>query len=489
MIKDSLKIHGTKQFEVKQKVSVSKDAKEVKYEVDTFFFLPSSLQVSDHNYSKVQFEENLKNYVRMRAPQEKLQDFMAENGIIERLKKKLEGFPYNADDSHVLDLEESLKRVALAYKRALHKETLRFLKREAADEKAVAAFLERIKTILGTCRALKEEAERICRICDSRTFFYCDEYCSIVTSFYLKKIYYQISLSDKSPVYELWQDEVAYLKSQYPLHVPEYMNEQAAFLLRWGILKKYVSNCLFLQVRYIKGTPMVIHYIYGLAAAISMIFATVIAFAWQGWYGSLSMNLFIAMVIAYIFKDRMKEIFRDWMSRVFRRWIPDRRLVIVKNPSIVVGSCRESFDFKSFGSLSDSVRKLYEQANEFRLVHDQVTDTVFRYKKAVTLRNSKKLESTLEAAGYSFLDITRFNIADFLRNIDGKFEELPTLPSEDDQSLGEKTYNIHMLRLVKFGSDLTAEITRIVVNVDGIKKLFVIMPLTPISPDEHEGNL
>jgi hypothetical protein len=46
-----------------------------------------------------------------------------------------------------------------------------------------------------------------------------------------------------------------------------------------------------------------------------------------------------------------------------------------------------------------------------------------------------------------------------------------------------------MLRLVKFGSDLTAEITRIVVNVDGIKKLFVIMPLTPISPDEHEGNL
>jgi hypothetical protein len=220
-----------------------------------------------------------------------------------------------------------------------------------------------------------------------------------------------------------------------------------------------------------------------------MIFATVIAFAWQGWYGSLSMNLFIAMVIAYIFKDRMKEIFRDWMSRVFRRWIPDRRLVIVKNPSIVVGSCRESFDFKSFGSLSDSVRKLYEQANEFRLVHDQVTDTVFRYKKAVTLRNSKKLESTLEAAGYSFLDITRFNIADFLRNIDGKFEELPTLPSEDDQSLGEKTYNIHMLRLVKFGSDLTAEITRIVVNVDGIKKLFVIMPLTPISPDEHEGNL
>ncbi|MEX6223865.1 hypothetical protein AB6F55_02955 [Providencia hangzhouensis] len=45
MIRESLKIHG-KQFEIKQKVLFPRKSKEIRYQVETFFFLPSSLQVN-----------------------------------------------------------------------------------------------------------------------------------------------------------------------------------------------------------------------------------------------------------------------------------------------------------------------------------------------------------------------------------------------------------------------------------------------------------
>ena len=76
-----------------------------------------------------------------------------------------------------------------------------------------------------------------------------------------------------------------------------------------------------------------------------MIFATFVAFFWQGRYGALSNNLFLALVVAYIFKDRIKEIGRERLLSLFREWIPDRRLLIYRGEHLEVGSCHESFRF------------------------------------------------------------------------------------------------------------------------------------------------
>lgn len=76
-----------------------------------------------------------------------------------------------------------------------------------------------------------------------------------------------------------------------------------------------------------------------------MIFATVIAFAWQGQYGALSANLFIALVIGYIFKDRIKDLLKEQLSKRFKKWIPDRRLEILRDERYHVGDCKESFEF------------------------------------------------------------------------------------------------------------------------------------------------
>ena len=46
MIKESVKVHGRYQLEIKQKVSFDRRAHEVRYRIETWFFLPAALQVN-----------------------------------------------------------------------------------------------------------------------------------------------------------------------------------------------------------------------------------------------------------------------------------------------------------------------------------------------------------------------------------------------------------------------------------------------------------
>ena len=62
MIKESLKIHGHRQFEIKQKVSFDHaTAKDIKYHVETYFFLPAALQINPQSYSTKEFQQSIKN--------------------------------------------------------------------------------------------------------------------------------------------------------------------------------------------------------------------------------------------------------------------------------------------------------------------------------------------------------------------------------------------------------------------------------------------
>ena len=109
-------------------------------------------------------------------------------------------------------------------------------------------------------------------------------------------------------------------------------------LYRWRSLKKFISSQLFLTVKMREGNPWLLQSLYGIAAAVSMVFATVVAFVWQGKYGALSWNLFLALVIAYIFKDRLKDWMRTRLAKLFRRWLPSRRQLIYANDGRRVAS-------------------------------------------------------------------------------------------------------------------------------------------------------
>ncbi len=483
MIKESLKVQGSKQFEVKQRVSIPSDVDDFSYEVTTYFFLPSALQIDSHSYRTEDFGRSIKNYIRLQAPIEKMSRMAKPGGTLARLKNKFDEYASsdNIDDQN--KFERDVKLFALIYKRALRKLVKRYMREQDVTRKDAEALSAGIRKVINGYRQLRPIAEELQTKFKSKAYDYCDEYISIITGFYLKKLHSKYLDEDTTSIETLWQEQTKYIQKRFPVEIPPKENEQSAFLFRWSAIKKYVGSLLFLDVRYKSGATMLQHTLYGIAAGLSMVFATVIAFLFQDRYGSISIKLFIALVIAYIFKDRIKEVSRNWFSTIFREWMPDRRLKIYKDNTMVVGSCQESFDFVRLGSLSETLRNLEEAAHSVQLRNSRHQDTIFRYKKKVTILQAKKL---FEMSGYALLDIVRFNIADFLKNIDSNFEELPFFVGEDQDSIGEKIYHIHMLRVMTAGKQQDTEITRIAVTAEGIKYVYITKAFRSTVPSIEE---
>lgn len=485
MIKESLKTHGKRQFEVKQKVSFTRKTKEVRYQVETYFFIPTALQINRHTYTSAEFIRSLKNYIRLRPPTKKLRSLCAQDGVLDELKQQLITFSQQ-ENPNLTEYENTLKRYALTYKRSLRLaiKTIRKNTQKRTPEN-VEILLNNVEKSLEQYRSL---ANIVCTIetkIKSSAFSYCDEYISYITISYLREMLTRTDIPPHEKSHQLWRREMLYHKEHFQNSQPQANRNNEMILYRWSIIKKYVSHYLFLDIRYKSGTPLLLHSIYGIAAALSMIFATIIAFLWQGQYGALSINLFLALVIGYIFKDRIKEVGRIYLFQLFQNWIPDRRFSIFKDKKKPIGTFQESFRFLKDASLPEDIREIREQSHWIKLINDQRTEDILLYKKGVTLHNNPEL---FEQTQYSIIDITRFNISDFLRHADNAFEELPVQDENEETQItyGEHIYHIYIARRVIFNSQVAYDLARLVVNAEGIKRLEILQKLQyHPQPDPH----
>ncbi|TCT34540.1 hypothetical protein EC835_105261 [Providencia alcalifaciens] len=481
MIKESLKIHGKKQFEIKQQVFFPRKSKEIRYQVETFFFLPASMQVNPDLYTPSNLQRSLKNYIRLRAPTVKLSSIPAESGLVDELKSWLERLDPELPPT-LDEYENHLKRFALTFKRSVRL-TLKMVAQNSQrqTEEYITGMLADIEHGLKRYRELSAYAAPIEKVIQSNAFAYCDEFMSHYTLFYLQDLLKDKQLPLRDDIRHLWYQEMRYLKKLAPDSFPHDENDAEMVTYRRNLLKKYINRYLYLEIRHKRGLPLLLHSIYGIAAAISMVFATFIAFMWQGKYGALSANLFLAMVIGYIFKDRLKEIGREQLYRLFQRWIPDRQLRIyregVKEP---VGVCKESFRFLKESTLSPDIHEMRQKSHWVNLVNVQRVEDILYYRKDVTLHSNSAAFMQTQS---SIVDITRVNISDFLKYLDISYEEL-MVNDDEPVIIGEKVYHIYLCRRVIMNKKAYNELARLVVNADGIKRLEILQPLDELDSDE-----
>ena len=433
MLIDAIKQHGKKQIEVKQKIRITDKTKKLKYRVDTFFIFPGALQITENNFKKEEFKHNLKCYLSLSEQSPSL------SGLRNELSE-LRLSPGQEEES-----DDFYRRFCPKYKTALQESSRSLMENQELSVEETEAFLQTVNKLLEEFRKIKssqENSDHLVQLLDKL-----DEYLTVVTAFCLRDLSEVCIGEPRNKILSFWQEVEKYRASRFPVESIEGESKESAFLMRWSFLKKFVQSSLFLDIRYKQGAPLLTHSIYGSAAALSMLFATVVAFFYQDRYGSLSRNLFFALVIAYIFKDRFKEIVRDWLSNViFRRWIPDRRLFIFLGKK-KVGCAKENFDFVSLNELPISNKDILQ--DDARLLSDcfrqskltpYACDSIFRYSREITLSAS---EFPDEAC---LIDIIRFNISEFLHNLGATSEGLPFFCDNGKSPKGEKLYNIYLFR-------------------------------------------
>lgn len=473
MIEEKLKVQG-QQLEIQQHLSFEPGAKQIRYRIETYIFSPVSLQINGENYKATDCLRFFKNFIRLRPPSIDLEHFANGSVVSDHLSEaltELEKLPTELALERFLQVN---KLFALTYKRSLRLKTHNLYDELDLQDSEARHYVELIQKALDVYRLQAKRLREIGKTIGSECDVFCDEFMSVITLYYLQKMIVRIQReSSKNILLSLWESENRYRKEHHQESFSE-QSSQEQQLYRWRLLTKYVSSCLFLNIKPHVGPTFLVHSLYGFAAAVSMIFATVIAFAWQGQYGALSANLFIALVIGYIFKDRIKDLLKEQLSKRFKKWIPDRRLEILRDERYHVGDCKESFEFFDVRRLPEPVRRLRQRAQSVKGIYDWRFESILLYKKELTVKTDPAL---FRDTRYGLMDTTWFNLMPFLNFIDTDEADLPVA---DDSSMhisqADKIYHLYFVRrLFTLTADkresVKDEIIRVVLTNKGINSM------------------
>lgn len=202
-----------------------------------------------------------------------------------------------------------------------------------------------------------------------------------------------------------------------------------------------------------------------------MVFATAIAFSFQQKYGNLTMPFFVALVVSYMLKDRIKELGRYYFAHRLGRSYFDNKTSISLNDNII-GWSKEAVDFIAENKVPKDALKLRGRSDILQANNRIHNEKIILYRKLIRL-NRKSLD---RCGNYFFAginDIIRLNVASFVHKMDNP--EFYLFVSQHDHRYdiidGEKVYFLNLVMQLKSEEEERYHRYRITFNRNGIFNL------------------
>ncbi len=436
-VQQRLEAHDRYQLEFKYNYALAVD-KETKYRIATYIFVPHSLDITKETYSRDAFYGDLKNYVRLKTPEFTLRDILEEPqspfSVIDAILAQ-DNWPQIPHVSRRLinsfkflrailktSLRDHLDEARQALKKGRHNEAVRI----------VEMMVHCTETITKRYRDYAPELQRPgVRQRVQVSYRLTDESISLLVEERMLRAYLfataQLDKPEDSPLCRCLEQriaaEVSYRGAQgYSSIVKPGDNEEYTF--RTSVLKKFTSSVLFLSTSVKREGTTVEQLLYAVAAGLSMIFATVVAFWVQARYGMFSMPLFVALVVAYMFKDRIKELSRILFARFLRNRIYDRRTVIrTLDGEHQLGYLREKMVYLRDEEVPKSVLAARNRQLLTELDNDGQGEQIILYLKQVVLHKGALQKLYPDAPEVRAIhDIMRLDMRPFLRKMDDPYQ-------------------------------------------------------------------
>ena len=118
-----------------------------------------------------------------------------------------------------------------------------------------------------------------------------------------------------------------------------------------------------------------------------MIFATGVAWQTQVKYGNITWPLFIALVVSYMLKDRIKDLLRYYFAHKLGDKYFDKKATIAIGDK-KVGVIKEGFDFISRSKTPDVVMNMREKASFVEDESHIFEEKILLYRKHVEISDS-----------------------------------------------------------------------------------------------------
>ena len=477
MIDLSTKIHDKFTLEVKVGFNTEQAIKPMKYSdfvMNTWIFVPNSLDINAAKYSKDDFYRDLKSGVRLITPSYGLHELANDDELLPS-----KSLITNFKDLHIApedtqDLIHSIRMYCAISKSAFRDECLAISQQSDATQRMAAClqFLKDGGKILNRFRGLLNRLnDQNATDRTRQVFAYGDEFLSNVMEKYAYRLRDVIRINHPDEYQQLEErfrevltNERAYREKQGYLCVKvddEKGNED--FVFRASLLKKFTESDLYLNATKRKNTFLVEQILYSLAAGAAMVVATLSSFFFQQRYGNFTLPFLIALVISYMFKDRLK----DWLRLIFARRVSNKVFdtrTDFRIKDVHIGWSKDSVDFLDSDKILPEVMKLRSRNPLFAEVSGK-DEKVLLYRKKVQLWPAELAKaSPYPLRGIN--DILRYNITEYTRKMDnpsfplsGTWEDNNYKPIE-----GMKVY--HLTFVIQCVYEGKTEYKRIVVRCD-----------------------
>ncbi|MHA1166898.1 MAG: hypothetical protein ACTSRU_03680, partial [Candidatus Hodarchaeales archaeon] len=404
-----ISLHNRNLFELLVDYKLDPNSNEAQFQIELFFFIPASFRINAKTYSKKAFYQDMQAYIRFKPKLITLSNIVNEDNAISPLVRAnmlLEEIFQGGSSKQLIDqVIHELKMLANLVITYVVKEVHAIcdsiievdIPQQVKDD-AIRRIIRLIRDIKEFNTVIKKTRIRYMSSVSPRevreTFEFITEFLSLnfqrVLTRLLNNVEFVCSTHKefKDTILIIQQSINSEREHRELCEYPSILNQgedNEEFSYRWGILKKYISNVLYLKARPKRKTRAIQELGYAAAAGLAMFIALIITFAAQTMYGNnLSLPFIVAVVIGYMIKDRVKEWGR-FITKFTTKRRYDYKSKIKDNQGNVIGYSQESFSFIDYKNVPNDILQVRGDSALSAIESEGKPQEVIRYIKRIKL--------------------------------------------------------------------------------------------------------
>ncbi len=503
-------IHDIHQVEVKLEYNLEELQKTNNYKIETYFFIPRSLQVEEFTYPREEFYGDLQNYIRFKTPNFSFR-------LI--LDPEFQGSPINAlekihgdlsrEKNHQAQVEmvnQAIKELKLlgtmvrARLRDFRYSVTRRLKAlqqapvnpDEWDEltRKLDGALERGIEVLNRVRQIRREYEN--RFPQQEELFKYFQILEEFISYLLEDELGGVFISarqccgDNRDVEQIIQKFENFCRGEGELRKKKgfYLEKERQkddiheekYVYFLNQFKKILSSVLYLEVTREQKKDAYTHAVGAIAAfTASVLYLVVTVFISRG-FAIDSLPFIVMISLGYVFKDRIKDIIKLIFNPKVLSRFPDHITQLkdtATRDSASLGEIREKAFFTSRDEVDPVVQAYRDRTRPSSFLPEESPEEILVYQKEININTQAIME--IHSRTVNLTDIMRFNIRKYLLKMDDPEQSIHYF----DENMGhlttrtcQRTYHLNLiLKYSKFRDRqeiLKYERYRLVLNKWGI---------------------
>ena len=479
MIKSSIKIHD--KFSVVIDVTYDKlfKKKKSKYTTLTYLFFPDSLNINQKTYPPSKFYNDVRLNIKYETPNYTLDDInIGDESLYQNLLKNTKKFIDNRSEKNHLVFKDQVKMFAATFCSLVREESRHLIKSKDVSKERINYLLEKITFILSDFRKLVTKTKKTNFQGEViNVIFYADEHMSNVVEFQLMKLYNHLkrnnyTVDELIHIVRLINKEQKYKKQESYDSVKSKSIDPDELLFKQSQLKKYIESVFYLNQEVRKDGAMFEQTMLAFAAGLAMVFSTGIAFYYQKVYGNFTMPFFIALVVSYMLKDRIKGLISLLFVSRSRFLFNDFKIKITNALGKKIGIFRENFIFVPLKKLGAKVKKHRVTDMVVKMSESSLNEHIIQYKKKIIIYPKKFGDDLPDKNINGLTDVTRLNFHRFIQYMDNPKKDFILIKKgEVYHKIANKIYHINIIQKFYTEEGIEFRRYRVIMNRNGIRKI------------------